>query len=67
MNRKARTTVSTILLAGGSLALLFLIYSLVEIYMFDMILPQARIIVEAMLFVVLFGMGLYLRNERQDS
>ena len=64
MNRRARTTISSLLLSGGSLALIFLIYTLVYLNNLNMSMMDARVILGVMLFVSLTGMGLYFRMEK---
>ena len=61
MNRRARHTISSILLAGGTIAFLFLMYSLAYLTELGTVWTHPRVLVEAGLFVVLTGLGLYFR------
>ncbi len=64
MNRRARTTVSTLLLSGSSLALILLIYTLVELNNSNDSMMDARVIFGILLFISLLSMGLYFRLEK---
>lgn len=64
MNRRARTTVSTLLLSASSLAIIFLIYTLVELNNSNDSMMDSRVIFGILLFVSLLSMGLYFRMEK---
>ena len=64
MNRKARTTVSSLLLSGSSLALVFLIYTLVDLNNSNDSMMNSRVIFGIVLFIALLSMGLYFRMEK---
>ena len=64
MNRRARTTVSTLLLSGSSLALIFLIFTLVDLNNSDDSMMDARVIFGIVLFISLLSVGLYFRMEK---
>ena len=64
MNRRARTTISTLLLSSSSLAIIFLIYTLVDLNNSNDSMMNIKTIFGAALFVSLLSMGLYFRMEK---
>ncbi len=61
MNRRARTTVSTLLLSGGSLTLVFLMYTLVYL---NLTMAHPKVLFEIVLFIAFMSLGLYFRMEK---
>lgn len=66
MNRKARMTISSLLLAGSSLALIFLIYTLVYLNNLNMPMTDSRVIFGVVCFISLTGLGLYFKMAKDD-